>query len=76
MLPLVNISICVCISVPRPALQEPSKNIFAFVTDFIYVRTWDKNGLTGVNIMQKLEETLRSARNNVYQGPLLLKIFK
>lgn len=76
MLPLICTNIFVCISIPRPALCETGKNIFAFITDIVYVRIWDKNGVSGVNIVQKLKKTLRFARNSVFQGPLLLKSFK
>ena len=38
MLPLLYTSICACISIPRSALCETGKNIFAFITDIVYVR--------------------------------------
>lgn len=38
MLPLIYTNIFLCISIPRPALYETGKNIFAFITDIVYVR--------------------------------------
>lgn len=47
MVPLIYTGIFVCISIPRPALYETDKNIFAFITDIVYVRIWDKSGVGG-----------------------------
>lgn len=47
-----------CISISRPTLHETEKNIFTFITDIVYIRIWDKNGVIRVNNVQKLKQNM------------------
>lgn len=47
-----------CISISRPTVHETDKNIFAFITDIVYIRIWDKNCVIRANIVQKLKENM------------------